>query len=56
MFDYNSRLTEIFVRYGTPEECRSEIRHLFIMLKKDAEREGYSEGWEIGQEFCDRGL
>lgn len=54
MLNYNDKLTSIFVQYGVPEECRSEIRHLFIRLKEDAVKDGYIEGWGVGQDFCDR--
>jgi hypothetical protein len=53
MTSYNDKLTSIFILYGIPEVCRSEIRHLFIEARKDAERNGYTEGWEMGQSHCE---
>lgn len=52
---YHDLLIDIFNRYALAPEAQAEIRHLFAIVRKDAERQGYSEGWDEGQSHCDHG-
>lgn len=51
---YYEVLNDILEKHSLSEEAKAEIRHFFAIMRKDAERQGYSEGWEEGQSLCDR--
>lgn len=53
--DYQRLLNDVFNQFNLPEEARVEIRHIVAIVRKDAERMGYSEGWDNGQSLCDSG-
>lgn len=53
--DYQKLLQEVFDRHGVSVEGQAEIRHIVAIVRKDAERTGYSEGWDNGQSLCDSG-
>jgi hypothetical protein len=50
---YIDELNSVFALYSVDPEAQAEIRHLFAVVKKDAERQGFSEGWNEGQSLCD---
>lgn len=53
--EYHGLLNNVFDKYDLSEEARAEIRHIVAIIRKDAERDGYSEGWDEGQSLCDSG-
>lgn len=51
---YHDQLTEIFLKFDIGADAQAELRHLFAIARKDAERSGYLDGWGEGQSHCDR--
>lgn len=50
---YIEELNQILNSHGVSPEAQAEIRHFFARVRRDAERHGFSEGWNEGQSLCD---
>ena len=50
---YIDELNSVFILHGIAQEAQAEIRHIFARVVRDAERQGFSEGWNEGQSHCD---
>lgn len=50
---YIDELNSVLEQYGVSPECKAEVRRIFAKVRRDAERHGFSEGWNEGQSLCD---
>lgn len=50
---YVEELNSVLDKYGMSAEGQAEVRRIFAKVRKDAERQGFSEGWNEGQSLCD---
>lgn len=50
---YIDELNSVFTLHNVSPEAQAEIRHIFARVRRDAERQGFSEGWNEGQSHCD---